>query len=163
MQLKNLFIIRHAKAEEHSFAKQDFDRNLIEKGEERAHRIAQELRYLIKIDEQTLFISSTANRAWQTAQIFADVLGYRRDLIQLEDSIYESHHFNILEVINQVPATIHTVLLFGHNPGLSNAVDYITDNPVMLKTSNVAQITLPGGFDFNNLSVNTGTLTRILD
>jgi len=163
MPTRTLYIIRHAKAEEPSFAKKDFTRNLITKGKERAQRVALELAGKLRIDEQTLFISSTANRAVQTAYIFADALGYAHKSIQLESDIYEAHPHDILRVINAIPTHIETVLLFGHNPGLSDLVYYLTDRSVELKTSNVAVIELPANFDFAHLSANSSDLIKVIE
>lgn len=162
MSNKKLYIIRHAKAEEHSFSKSDFERHLISKGKERAERIALELAGELQIDEQTLFISSTANRALETAHIFADILGYSSAAIQLERDIYEAHHRDILKVINSVPSSFQKVLVFGHNPGLSDLVDYLTDRPVDLKTANIAIIELPANFDFAHVSANSSNLIKVL-
>lgn len=159
---KKLYIIRHAKAELHSFDKRDYDRNIIEKGKERASRIAHELRDVLKITDNTLVISSSANRAIQTAEIFCPILNLPSDKIQQEKSIYEAYFKDILQVINSVDNSVDTLLIFGHNPGLSDLANYICDSYIDLKTSHVACITLEEDLHFSELSSGTAHLNKVL-
>lgn len=159
---KKLYIIRHAKAELHSFDKRDYDRDIIKKGEERATRIANELRDIIEITDNTLVISSSANRAIQTADIFCSILGFPIETVQQEKSIYEAYFKDILQIINAVANDIDTLLVFGHNPGLSDLTNYICDSYIDLKTSHVACISLEEGLHFSELSSGTAHLNKIL-
>ena len=156
--MKTLYLVRHAKAEDHSLLKNDFNRQIISKGKERATRIAQELRKQLHIDDQTLVISSSAIRAKQTAAIFCDILAYPIDQSQETKEIYEAHFTDILAVINAVPDTVNKLVIFGHNPGLSNLTNYLSHADVNLATSNVAILTLPEGFNFAALSGGTAHL-----
>lgn len=162
MGTKNLFLIRHAKAEEHSFFKKDYDRNIVEKGIDRANTIANKLKASIDKSQNTLIISSSANRALQTAQIFSAILGYPAHNIQLEKSIYEAHYKEILKVINKIPNDIETVLIFGHNPGLSDLTNYICDSYIDLKTSHISKIILPEDFNFSDISGSTCQLETVI-
>src|SRR5690606_41721411 len=119
MKTKTLYLIRHAKAEEHSFFKRDYDRNLTEKGKERAQQIAIQLAQQLVITPQTSVLSSSANRAIQTAELFCDIIGYPIDQIRQDKSIYEAHYSDILNAINGIPAEVDILLVFGHNPGRS--------------------------------------------
>ncbi|WP_437922299.1 SixA phosphatase family protein [Sphingobacterium sp. LRF_L2] len=163
METKSLYIIRHAKAEEYSFSKKDFDRDLIDRGVLRATQIAQDLKKQIDAPAQTktLIISSTANRAAQTARIFCDILAYPQEAILWEPSIYEAHYLMILKALNDIPSQYQQVLVFGHNPGLSDFIDYIADTYVNLKTSHAAFLQLEPGIDYSTLSANTATLKKI--
>ena len=160
--MKTLILIRHAKAEEHGFSKSDFFRDLQDKGRNRAARIALELHDLIPVDEKTLVISSTANRAIQTAEIFCQILGYPQAAIQQVENIYEAHFTEILKVINAVDDQYDKLLVFGHNPGLSNLVNYLSHSEVELATSNAAILTLEDGLNFSMLSGGTATLRQSL-
>lgn len=160
--MKTLYLIRHAKAEDHSLLKNDFNRNIISKGKERAIRIAHELRDELHVDEQTLVISSSANRAKQTADIFCEILGYPIDQIQETKAIYEAHFTDILAVINSVPDTIDKLVIFGHNPGLSNLTNYLSHAEVNLATSNVAILTLTEDLNFAELSGGTADLKNTI-
>lgn len=163
METKSLYIIRHAKAELPVFGNDDFDRDLILKGTERAMLIAQKLKMqLSSIDENTLVISSTANRAMQTAKIFCDILGYPEERIVWEPKIYEAHYLFLMKYLNDIPASFDHVLLFGHNPSVSDLVDYIADRFVNLKTAHVAYLELEENIDYSLLSANTASLQTII-
>jgi len=160
--MKQLFIIRHAKAELHSLCKKDFDRDLVDKGINRAQQIAEKLNRHITIDDKTLIISSPANRAKQTAVIFAEILNHPVDLIQYEPSIYEASTKDLVKVVNNIPSHIDKVLLFGHNPSLSDFIYYCSDQNINLKTSACAQLILVDELDFSHLSKGTATLASLL-
>lgn len=162
MTTKKLFIIRHAKAEDHSFAAIDYDRNLIDKGMERAKRIATSLYDTLPIDAKTVFISSSANRAIQTAELFAKILNFPPESILQTKKIYEAPYENILKEINKVPDNIDTIFLFGHNPGLSDLTNYLCNSYINLNTSAVAEIRVEEGLNFSELSGNTANLIQIL-
>ncbi|WP_433896219.1 SixA phosphatase family protein [Sphingobacterium mizutaii] len=160
--MKTLYLIRHAKAEEHSFSKDDFYRDLQKKGRERAERIAQKLKESLKIDKKTLVTSSSANRAIQTAELFCEVLGYPKESIHQTRDIYEAHFMDILKVINTVPDEYDTLLIFGHNPGLSNLTNYLTHSEIELATSNVSILQLEGDLTFEMLGGGTANLIGLL-
>lgn len=161
MKSKTLYLIRHAKAEDHSFQKRDYDRNLVSKGIERAKLIADKLKLDLP-SAKTLVISSSANRAIQTADIFCEIFNYPKFDIRHEKSIYEAHYKDILTVINSVANDMETVLVFGHNPGLSDLANYICNTHIDLKTAHVAKINLEKDFFFRELSSNTGYLEKVI-
>ena len=156
---KNLYIVRHAKAEQ-SLTKKDFDRILIDMGIERAIRISKQLALAFQADHATLCISSPAKRAYQTAEIFIETIKYPKTGLIKEDSLYEASYLDILKVINQIPAQIQTAFIFGHNPGLSDFVEYISNKSTYLKTSQVVQLLLDDGFDFNSLTANSASVVH---
>ena len=160
--MKTLYLIRHGKAEEHSFFKRDFERNLVDKGIERSNLIADKLINQLVPSQKILLISSIANRALQTAKIFCEKIGYPIDNIQLESSIYEAHYLDVLNVVNQVSDDIDVVLIFGHNPGLSFLTNYICNSYIDLKTSHVAKVNLEKGFNFSEVSGRTGYLEKVI-
>lgn len=162
MQKKLLYLVRHAKAEEHTFAKPDHDRDIIEKGRSRAAHISTDLSKELTLRENTLVMSSTANRARQTAELFCDTLGYPKEKIEFTKSIYEAFYLDILRRINSISAAVDILVVFGHNPGLSDLTNYLTDSYVDLKTSHVAVIELEDGIDFSTLSGSTAKLLHVL-
>lgn len=162
MSNKKLYIIRHAKAEIPTWEKKDFDRNIMDKGAVRAQYIASKLKDILIVDDKTAVISSTANRAIQTAHIFCASLGFPVHNILQTKAVYEAYYQDILHIINQIPDHINTVLVFGHNPGLSDLTNYICNSYIDLKTSHVAVIDLEEGIDFASLSGGTGTLTQTI-
>ena len=163
MQSKSLYIIRHAKAEEFSFDKTDFKRSLIDQGIKRAGEHALILKQeFTNHDDKILIVSSTAKRAAQTAQIFAGIIEYPESKIQWCPAIYEAHYLEILKNINNISANYNQVLVFGHNPGLSDLISYISDQFVNLKTANIACLKVVEGLDYSTLSANTANLNKLI-
>lgn len=163
MKQKILYIIRHGKAEEFSFGKGDFDRGLIGPGIKRAQKHALMLKEeFAQRNDKILILSSTAVRAAQTARIFADTLDYPAEMIQWAPSIYEAHYLQILKSINDVSANYDYLLVFGHNPGLSDLVAYTSNQYVELKTASIACLTIENGLDYSTLSANTATLNKVI-
>jgi phosphohistidine phosphatase len=118
--MKRLLLLRHAKAVPATEPLADSARALAERGERDARRIGERLR------EQRVrparVLSSPAARALQTAQLVADVLGYPREQIALEDRLYLAPSATIALVIAAQDATVDSLLVVGHNPGLSELV-----------------------------------------
>ncbi len=161
MKNKKLFLIRHAKAEGYSFSQKDYNRVLIEVGINRAQERASQIKSHIDINSSTLILSSSAPRAIQTATIFCEIWNYPlADIIQ-NKNIYEAYLMDILNEINQVADTVNTLVVFGHNPGLSNLANYICNTYISLSTSSAAEIILEEGLNFAELSENTATLKQV--
>ncbi|MGN0002417.1 MAG: SixA phosphatase family protein [Sphingobacterium composti] len=161
MKSKNLYLIRHGKAEDHSLLKRDYERNLVEKGRYKSLTIATKLKDDLS-SNNLLIISSTANRALQTAEIFCQKIAYPIQDIQLEKSIYEAYHTEILKVINLVNNDIDNIIVVGHNPGLSDLANYLCESCINLNTSHVAKIILPEGFNFSEVSGGTCHLETVI-
>jgi phosphohistidine phosphatase len=67
-------------------------------------------------------LSSTAKRAKQTAEITAKVLGIPETQIQWDRSLYHASSDHLLAVIKAQPAQLQTLILVGHNPGLTELI-----------------------------------------
>ena len=70
-------------------------------------------------------ISSPAVRAWTTAKIFAKELGYPTEFLQREDGLYLASLDNLLDVVATQDNGFNNLMLFGHNPGLTDFVNYL--------------------------------------
>ena len=66
-----------------------------------------------------LLVSSTARRAWRTALAFADALGIPERAIVAMPKAYHAVEDTLLDIVNTLPDDAATVMLFGHNPGIS--------------------------------------------
>jgi phosphohistidine phosphatase len=88
-------------------------------------------------------ISSPAVRAWTTARIFARELGYPVEFLQREDGLYLASLDSLLDVIATQDAGFNNLMLFAHNPGLTDFANYLvpglTNN---LPTSGVVSVNL---------------------
>ena len=138
---KTLILARHGKAEKSDVDNFDFKRNLTERGESDVLKVAQQLS---KIINPELIVSSPANRAYQTAKIFAKVFDIDKKEIDKIDSIYEASMRALLHVINNLDNTKNCILITGHNPAFEYAVEYLTAKYISeLPTSGTAVIEFP--------------------
>lgn len=113
--MKNLIIVRHAKAEQIGEGQRDFDRALAKRGEKDAPLVANILKNNQIIPD--LIVSSPAKRALQTARLFAEVLGYEPDKIAYWEEMYG--YFSISQLSGMILESdkeSRTVMIFGHNP-----------------------------------------------
>jgi len=69
-------------------------------------------------------VSSPAKRAITTAKIFAKLLKINENEIQLEENIYEASLKMLLATIHQFDDAVSSLMLFGHNPGLTSLANY---------------------------------------
>lgn len=123
--MRNLILLRHAKSSWKDQSLEDFDRPLNNRGKRDAPQMARKL--LNKAIDFDLIISSSARRTSETAKIFADILSFRAEII-FDDNLYEASHKQILKVINQINDTFYNVILVCHNPGITNLVNYLSNN-----------------------------------
>ena len=145
--MKTLLIIRHAKAET-TFAINDFERPLNERGKKDAPAMAQRLMdRKITIDA---FISSPAKRAKKTATLFCETMGGSENDIVLVSSLYNAPFEVFYEVINGVSNSFNTIAIFAHNPGITYFVNELSSSVQIdnMPTCGVFAINL----DINNWS-----------
>ena len=74
----------------------------------------------------SLIVSSTANRAYTTACIIKEELGFVGEIVK-EPLIYEASAMTILNVVNQLDDSFNRVFLFGHNPGFTYLAEKLSD------------------------------------
>ena len=135
---RTLYVVRHAKAEDRATFMNDHDRNLLPEGIMAAARVG---RYLAENGiVANRLISSTANRAKDTAKVIAEQLGVSPDTVELDEKLFEGGPKAYLAVVNSLPDTCESVMLFGHNPDVSYFTEYLTHQNVgsMSKGSIVA-------------------------
>lgn len=121
--MKKLFLIRHAKSSWDEEGLTDFERPLNKRGKRDAPFMASLLNKEKIIPD--FIISSPANRAISTAQIFAEELNYPSEKILIEKIIYLSGIKELEEIVQSIPDTYKTVLLFGHNPSLTYYANHL--------------------------------------
>jgi phosphohistidine phosphatase len=125
---KNLFLIRHAHAESNNEIR-DFDRKLTPQGlldaTEMSRRMLQHTHHSVTPE---FILSSPATRAMNTAKLFAENLSIPFNKIQPENTIYEASMNTLLSLINHLNNKYATVALFGHNPGISDLLNYLSSD-----------------------------------
>jgi phosphohistidine phosphatase len=75
-----------------------------------------------------LIVSSDATRALSTAMIFTRALGIPSERMLIEPKIYESTSSTLKKVIKNFDAAANCVMLFGHNPGITNLVNELSND-----------------------------------
>jgi phosphohistidine phosphatase len=155
--MKTLYLIRHAKSDWHKGV-QDFERPLNDRGMKDAPRMGRHLN--AEGVSPDLILSSDANRAISTARLIANEMEYELTKIQENDKLYHASPKAMIKEIWNVSNEIDTLFVFGHNPGISELVEYLTEDWVDLKTCCVAKIT----FELNEWTAlvrGTGILNKI--
>ena len=116
-------MIRHAKSDWDNPSLPDYDRPLADRGLRDAPQMATSLKNRgIHID---LICSSTAQRAKQTAFITAAVLEYPEAEIYWEKSLYHASASHLLQFIQLQSDQVQTLVLVGHNPGLTELINVL--------------------------------------
>jgi phosphohistidine phosphatase len=132
--------VRHAKSDQKGDpAIADFDRPLSRRGERDAPKMAERLAASgLRVDA---LVSSPALRAKTTADAFAAALSLP---VQTDERIYEADVLALQETVRGFDDHLSTVAVFGHNPGFSDFLRYLTEEPYAdLPTAAVAVVELP--------------------
>ncbi len=137
---KHLVLMRHAKSDRSVSGQKDFDRDLNTRGNRDAPRMGGRL-----VQEKNfvpdLVVASPAVRTSNTAKYVCEQLKFPEEKIVFEEEIYEGSVRNLLKVVNSLNDSSNTVLLVGHNPGISYLAEYITKQEIgELPTSGIVSI-----------------------
>lgn len=125
--VKKLVIIRHAKSSWDNPLIDDFDRPLNERGKSDAPIMAKRLKdHKLKLSPD-LILSSPAKRAKSTAKKFAKVFDIDTKKIIKEPKLYHASEMVLLKFVKEIPENANVVFIFGHNPGLTFFIEYISD------------------------------------
>lgn len=119
--MKTLYIIRHAKSSWEDPDKDDFDRPLNDRGKRDAPRMGKRLKE--KGITPDLMLTSPAKRAFSTARRIGKVLKYSKDNIKMDKKLYHADEETILSVVRDLKDRHEVVMVFGHNPGLTDFIN----------------------------------------
>lgn len=129
--MKTLTLVRHAKSSWDFPELPDRDRPLNKRGERDAPAMGQ--RISDAGIRPSLIISSPAVRAWTTAKVIATAIGYPLEFLQRERDLYLASLNDLLDVVAAQDAGFNSLMLVGHNPGLTAFANYLSSS----LTSNV--------------------------
>lgn len=153
---KQLILIRHGKSDWAENGISDFDRPLNHRGHKNAPEMAERISRKNLIPQ--LIVSSPAKRALTTARHFAEVWHIPAPAIQQEASVYEANTTALLKVVNKWANEYDRIALFGHNPGLTDFVNYLASAHIYnLPTAGTVVIDFPFD-DWSMVSQHTGSL-----
>lgn len=136
--MKKIVLIRHAEAVPETKNLSDFNRKLTASGKQDAAKMAAYLLNQATLPEA--IICSPAIRALTTAQIFTVTLGLGEAATNLK--IYEADVDTLVEIINHLDNQNEIIALVGHNPGVSNFLNFLTGKITIMPTCAWAAIDL---------------------
>lgn len=122
--MKTLTIVRHAKSCWDNTALSDKERPLNSRGKHDAPAMGR--RMMDAGIRPSLIVSSPAVRAWSTARAVARTLGYPLEFLQRENALYLASVDEILEVIARQDNGFNNLMVFGHNPGLTDFANFLS-------------------------------------
>jgi len=115
--MKQISILRHAKAADYADYSNDFQRPLAGRGPDDAGLMAAFL--AAQAQRPDWIISSPALRARQTTEIVAQALGLSHAILW-DERVYDAGAETLLQVLQSAPERAEHVLLVGHNPGCAD-------------------------------------------
>jgi len=159
--MKHLYLVRHAKSSwELDFP--DIERTLNERGYRDAHLVGKYLSENIDHRPDAV-VCSPSVRTYTTALIFLPYLKFPVGKLMLARNLYESGPEDYLNTISETSDEIKTLMLFGHNPTISELTNRLTGrNSESLGTTNVAEITLAIS-SWEKIKAGYGKLLRVID
>lgn len=131
--MPTLILLRHAKTEPD--AVDDWHRELTDRGRDQARSIGPRIA-AVRGDTGCTVLVSTALRAAQTWEEIAPALGRGVDVLELP-SLYVFDERDVLREIQDRAADAETVLVVGHNPGISHLVRLLIDHDLPEDDSSV--------------------------
>ena len=119
--MKEVYLVRHAKSSWSDPELKDHDRPLNSRGKKDAPYMAARLaKSGLRVDG---IVTSSAKRARQTSKAFIEAFGLSKNQVIKEKKLYHAGPKTIEKVIQDLPKGWDTVLVFGHNPGFTEAAN----------------------------------------
>jgi phosphohistidine phosphatase len=138
--MKELLILRHAKSSWKHPELEDHDRPLNKRGKRDAPRMGRWIRGQDLLPD--VIVSSTAVRAWTTAELVARVSGFRGELYSSRE-LYLGGHLPYLASGARYGGRGGRVLIVGHNPDVEDLVTVLTRAREAMPTAALAHVQLP--------------------
>ncbi len=123
--MKRLYLVRHSKSSWKNPSLSDFERPLNKRGKRDAPFMGRLLAERGIFPQ--LIISSTAKRALKSATIIAEEIEYPEEDIITHAALYGASVAELLEIVGDIDDLYHEVMLCGHNPGMTDFVNYLSD------------------------------------
>jgi phosphohistidine phosphatase len=128
--MKTLILLRHAKSSWKDPYLSDHDRPLNARGKRDAPAMAELL--ADRLPKPDYVLCSTSRRTRDTADYFIKILGIGADQVEYDRELYHADGFTLLHAISQCDNSVDTLLVIGHNPGITVLANLlqpgITDN-----------------------------------
>ncbi|HEX6791926.1 MAG TPA: histidine phosphatase family protein [Candidatus Krumholzibacteria bacterium] len=116
--MKRVILVRHATAVDKGPEGSDFHRRLKKRGRREALLMAERVAAIVSQPDQ--LFSSPADRALQTAGVFADHLGIPAARVSLREELYGGLlPEEFLQIVQRFDDKLSTVMIFGHDPSFT--------------------------------------------
>ena len=138
--MKKLIVVRHSKSSWKDSSLSDFDRPLNKRGKRDGKKMSEFLsKYIKSID---LLLCSSSNRTILTSKYYKDSLQIKNSIFT--ESLYHASKKEIIENFYSIDFSVNSILLIGHNPGLTEFINFSTDeNLFNLPTTGTVIIEYP--------------------
>jgi len=125
--MKRLILVRHGKSSWKNNLPDD-KRPLKKRGEKDGKLVANSFQKFITTSVTVW--SSPAVRALETAKIFKEILNIKDQDFHIKPPLYTFNSNELLNNIQNCDREIETLIVFGHNPAMTNLVNKLGDNYV---------------------------------
>lgn len=157
--MKTLFLMRHGESDWDATFPSDRDRPLSSRGERAAAAVGRWMRDAAQVPE--LVVASDALRTRRTADLAIEA-GSWPSVLEMDSAIYEATPARLLDRIIRVDPARASVLLLGHEPGLSGIASRLLGGAALrFPTAAVARIDLDVP-DWSRIENGCGTLAWLL-
>ena len=126
--MKRLYIVRHAKSDWGDSDLPDINRKLNKRGKRDAPMMGERLK--TRGAKPDLILTSPARRAISTAKRIAEVIGYPKKEILVDDVIYGGRVQDLVGRMNALDNELDSVMIFGHNPYFTMLSEHLTGQSV---------------------------------
>ena len=158
--LKNLYLVRHAKAQQQSIDNTDFSRELADRGLRDASLVGsyfKEQGFLVD-----MIISSPAARALATAELMAQQMGYKLESIHTNEELYMASVRTFLQVVNQLKDNWDSVMITSHDPTVTYLGEHLSNAEVGHMPTGSAMAISFDTDSWEEISENSGSLVSFI-
>lgn len=111
--MKTLYLVRHAKSSWSDTSLMDWQRPLNKRGKRDAPFMGKLIAE--KGIRPNALVTSTAVRAYTTAEAFASAFGYDKESIVYDNDLYGASVMELMNIVNNLDDDWDVAMLFGHN------------------------------------------------
>ena len=123
-----IYILRHGIAEDAKPGGRDADRELTAEGRKKLREVLRAARGAGVAP--SLIVTSPLKRALQTAEIAAEILGYKEDVLRTKTLVPGAAPREVWEEI-RIHKDIEQLMLVGHEPLLGSLTGYLLGSPLI--------------------------------
>jgi len=120
-----LYLLRHGIAEDARPGMSDSDRALTSEGKDKLRRVLKRAGV-----EPSLILSSPYKRAVETAEIAAEVLGYKGKIVRIDALVPHGSPYDVWEEI-RARREEFAILLASHEPLMSTMAAFLLESPAL--------------------------------